>query len=449
MVTGERGSVEVSTIGIGHLVIVAGGKGTRLAGLTGDLPKALVPIGGKPVLQHQLELAARAGLATATVFAGHMAGQIVDFVGDGSRFGLRVEVQVENAPLGNGGGVLAALDRLPEHFMVVYGDVMLGVDLAAMARAHHQRRADFTAFVHPNDHPFDSDLIEVNQDGWVQAIHPYPHPSDRFFANLVNAGLYVVRREALRPLAKRGRPADFTKDILPELVNAGGGVLAYSSSEYIKDMGTPARLARVEKDLAAGRLDLDAATALAPAVFLDRDGTLNRDTGFLASPEGLELLAGVGPALRRLRQGGYRLVVVTNQPVVARGEASTTDVEDIHRRLEWELGRDGAFLDAIYYCPHHPDAGFPGERPELKGPCECRKPAHALVARAAREHRLDLARSWIVGDQTADLELARRAGLRSVLVRTGAAGIDGKYDATPDHTADDLAAAADLILAAV
>jgi histidinol-phosphate phosphatase family protein len=432
---------------INHLVIVAGGKGTRLAGVADDLPKVLVPVAGKPVLQHQLELAAASGITGVTIFAGHLADKITAFVGDGARFGLKAQVLVEDEPLGNAGAVLQALDRLPEQFFVVYGDVMLAVDLPAMAARHLERGADFTTFVHPNDHPADSDLIEAGGDGWVSAIHAYPHPDDRFFANVVNAALYVARREALRPFAGLGK-RDFTKDVMGGLVASGARVLAYPSSEYIKDMGTPARLERVEKDYRSGKLDLGAAARPAPAVFLDRDGTLNVEKDFLASHEGLELIPGAGPALRALRQGGYRLVVLTNQPVIARGEASEADVAAIHRRLEWELGKDGAFLDAIYLCPHHPDGGFAGERAELKGPCDCRKPGTALFEQACRDHRLDPARSWMVGDRTADIELARRAGLKSILVQTGAAGGDGKYDAVPDHIAADVAAAAALILQA-
>ena len=234
---------------------------------------------------------------------------------------------------------------------------------------------------------------------------------------------------------------------MPDLIAGGARLLAYELSDYIKDMGTPDRLARVEQDLAAGRLAGGGAGGL-PAVFLDRDGTLNELAGFLAHHEQLKLLPGAGEALRHLRQAGFRLVVVTNQPVIARGEASEADLAAIHAKLEWELGKDRAFLDGIYHCPHHPDGGFPGERSELKITCECRKPGGAMVDQAARDHGIDLARSWMIGDSTADIEMARRMGLRSVLVRTGEGGRDGKYQAVPDLVADSIAEAAEMIIAA-
>src|SRR5215472_5944502 len=224
---------------LNHLAIVAGGRGARLASVIGDSPKVLVPVGGKPVLQHQLELAAATGIEEVTIFAGHLAEKIHEFVGDGSRFGLKVRILTEKEPMGNAGAVLQSLDLLPEHFFVVYGDLMLAVDLRRIAQFHMDREADLTILVHPNDHPQDSDLVETDADDWVTAIHPYPHPPDQCFDNLVNGALYVVRREALRPWSAFLGKQDFTKNIMSGLVANGGRVLAYRSSEYVKDIGTP------------------------------------------------------------------------------------------------------------------------------------------------------------------------------------------------------------------
>ena len=239
---------------------------------------------------------------------------------------------------------------------------------------------------------------------------------------------------------------DFTKNIMSRLIANGGRVLAYRSSEYVKDIGTPARLQRAEADWQAGQISLQNSGQGQPAVFLDRDGTLCVEKGHLRTLEELELLPGVGATLRALRQAGFRLVVLTNQPVIARGEATERDVAAVHRKLEWELGKEGAYLDAIYVCPHHPDRGFPGERIELKTHCECRKPGTKMVEQACRDLGIDAAHSWMIGDRSGDIEMAGRAGLRSVLVRTGAAGRDGKFSAAPDHVADDLSSAAAVIL---
>jgi D,D-heptose 1,7-bisphosphate phosphatase len=183
-----------------------------------------------------------------------------------------------------------------------------------------------------------------------------------------------------------------------------------------------------------------------PAVFLDRDGTLNVERGYIRRPEDLELIAGVGPALRRLREAGFRLVVVTNQASIARGLATEAEIARVHERLEWALGREGASLDAIYFCPHHPGAASAGERPELKIVCDCRKPAPGLIDRACADFGVDRARSWMVGDHTRDVEVGRRAGLRSLLVRTGHAGADATFAVRPGEIVDDLAAATERII---
>jgi D,D-heptose 1,7-bisphosphate phosphatase len=437
---------------ISHLVITAGGQGLRLASVSGSLPKVLVPIGGKPLLQHQLELAAACGIRKVTILAGYLGNRVLEFVGDGSRFGLSVEVIIEAEPLGSAGSLFLIQDSLSEHFFFMNGDAMLAVDLQAMAKRHMDTQADLTMLVHPNDHPHDSDLIELDQDGRVSKIHRYPHPENAFFRNLVNAGLFVVRRDALRPLTQGPRKKDFTTAVVEGLVAAGARVFGYESSEYIKDMGTPARLNRVEADWHAGLISLDAARRPRPAVFLDRDGTLNVEKGHLRRPEDLELLPGVAEGLRELRQAGFLLAVLTNQPVVARGEATEKDVDAIHRRLEWELGKAGAYLDAIYYCPHHPDRGFAGERIDLKMQCGCRKPATGLFELARQELRIDTARSWMLGDHVIDVEMARRAGLRSILLRNAnsetsrrGATIDARL-ITPDYVVDEFAAAVRMIL---
>ena len=431
---------------IHHMVILAGGVGSRLASLNGNLPKPLVRIGEKPVIQHQLELTAAQGIREVTIFAGHLAEKIIAFVGDGSKFGLKARIIVEKEFLGTAGALLQNLDSLPEHFIVLYGDIMHAVNLRDIARAHFGRGADFTAMAQPTDHPQDSDLLETDGESRITSIHTCPHPADRAFRNLANAALYVVRREALRPWATLGGKQDFIKDIMPELVVRGSRVFAYRSGEYIKDMGTPARLKKVESDWAAGKIGMEKSRRFRAAVFFDRDGTLSVEKGFLRTPEDFELLPGAGPALIALRRAGFRLVVLTNQPVLARGEASEADIAAIHCRLEWDLGKEGAYLDGIYVCPHHPDPGFPGERSELKISCDCRKPAIGLFERACRDLRIDPAGSWMIGDQTRDIEMARRAGLRSILVQTGEAGRDGRYKTAPDYIVGDIAAAAGVIL---
>jgi D,D-heptose 1,7-bisphosphate phosphatase len=197
----------------------------------------------------------------------------------------------------------------------------------------------------------------------------------------------------------------------------------------------------MKSDQAAG--SVSSRQEVRPAVFIDRDGTLNVERGYLSRPEDIELIPGVGEALRKLSGAGFLLIVITNQSIIARGLASEAQIEDVNRRLASEIGKFGVRLDAIYLCPHHPNSARP--RPDFAVGCDCRKPQIGLVQRACRDFAIDLSRSWMVGDHTRDIEMASRAGLRSVLVRTGYAGRDAEWNSTPDHLVDDLSAAALLI----
>lgn len=169
-------------------------------------------------------------------------------------------------------------------------------------------------------------------------------------------------------------------------------------------------------------------------VFLDRDGTINKDTGYIKTPDELELLPGVVEGVARLNRAGARVVVVTNQSGIARGYLTGNALEAIHRKMLALFQAGGAWLDAIYYCPHHPDDG-----------CRCRKPGTGMVERAVQDLGLDLAASYVVGDQTRDLELARRVGARSVLMRHE--DTERPHDPAADHVAAGWSEAVDWILA--
>ena len=406
-----------------QLVIVAGGKGTRLKGkIASHLPKPMVDIGGMPLLEHQIVLAQKHGIGEILILTGHGGEHIENYFGDGSPWGTRIRYQREDRPRGTAGAVLDCLHQLEDTFFVMYGDTMLNVDLSRMAAAHTPAVAA-TLFVHPNDHPHDSDLVEMDETGRITAFHPYPHPAGAYFANRVNAALYLLNRNFLSGARERFAQSksliDFAKDLFPALIRDGAPLQGYLSREYIKDAGTPARLDRVRHDYLSGRIAKASFETPAPAVFLDRDGTLNVENGWLNHPDQITLLPGAAEAVRAINQSGYLAVIVTNQPVVARGECTEHQLHRIHDKLEWLLGKAHAYVDAIYYCPHHPHAGYPGERPDLKITCTCRKPETGLLQRAAQDLNIDLSRSWMIGDRASDIQAAAAFGIRSALVRTG------------------------------
>jgi histidinol-phosphate phosphatase family protein len=450
-----------------QLIILAGGAGTRLRARLGDLPKPMIPVAGKPLLEHQVELAKKFGFTDLIFFVHYRADLIEQYFGDGKKFGVQIRYILEKEPLGTAGAVLAGFEYLAERFIVFYGDTMVNVDLNRIWNAHEKAGAAATLLLHPNDHPLDSDLVEVNSELFVTAFHNRPHPPNVWRQNLVNAGLYVLEKSALQKCAgssgrqsapsacgenqSRLTPAativDFGKDVFPAMVLAGEKLLGYNSPEFIKDIGTPERYDRISVQFAADIVQRSSLATPQRAVFLDRDGTLNVDKDCLRSVDELELLPGVAGAIHELNLHGWRTVVVTNQPVIAKGFCDEAELKKIHNKLETLLGREHAFLDRIYFCPHHPEKGFPGERPELKIECNCRKPKIGMIKKAVADLNIDLSQSWLIGDTTTDVQTAKNAGLKSILLQTGYGGKDGKHAARPDFVADNLLDAVRLLLA--
>ena len=432
---------------ISQAVILAGGKGTRLSSRLNGKPKPLVDLCGKPLLQHQIELLVNQNFRSIVILTSYGGNQIKEFCDANSNWGINITCVSDDVPLGTAGSVLAALSWLEDNFMVLYGDTMFDINLDRFKSAHFNKCADATIFLHPNDHPFDSDIVEVDNEEWVADFHPYPHKqSRRSLPNLVNAALYCVRKSALLPFAKKIIFSDFGKDLFPEMLRAGYKLAAYKSPEYIKDCGTPERLDSVSSDYLAGKIHASNLKFKQDAIFLDRDGTINHDIDYICTPSQLELLPDVSVAIKNINKSLYKALIITNQPVIARGECTLQGLQQVHNKLESLLAVKHAYLDGIYFCPHHPDKGFRGEILSLKVNCTCRKPNIGLITNAISDFNINVDRSWMVGDTTTDIFTAKNAGLKSVLVETGKGGLDYKYMVSPDYTFPTLKEAIDFIL---
>ena len=429
-----------------NVAILAGGMGSRLKSRIGHEPKPMTIINRKPLLEHQIELCLEYGYNKIALLVHYQSQIIKDYFGDGSKFGVELSYIVEREARGTAGALLDALYVMDERFLVLYGDTYADINLRAFWDFDRQRESAGTILIHPNDHPHDSDLIEVDNRGALIAVHSYPHSEGVDCPNLVNAALYILDKKSLLDFIPHDHKTDLAKNTFPALLAAGKKLYSYKTAEYIKDMGTPERLDKVERDINEGLPENLSGRNARVAVFLDRDGTLNLEVNYLNTPDRLVLLDGAADAVRRINSAGMLAIGVTNQPVMARGELTPEGLKNIHMRLDRLLGERGAYLDNIYVCPHHPDKGFPGEISELKMECLCRKPKTGLFDLAVQEFNISRRDSWMVGDTTSDILAGRRAGLRTILVRTGYSGRDFKYDIDSDFVAHDLAGAVDWIL---
>jgi len=421
-------------------VIMAGGKGTRIASITQDeIPKPMLTVGGKPILEHQIECLKKSSVDEIIIITGHLGEKIKEYFEDGNKFGIAIKYIEEdpNKPLGTAGSLYYLKDEIQDDFVLIFGDVFLSVDFNKMIEFHKKNRSDATLLTHPNSHPFDSDLITTDSKDRVLAFDSKNNTRNYDYKNIVNSGVYAFSPRIFGYI-EEPKKIGLEHGVIAKMLDSGDRVYSYKSTEYVKDMGTPERYESVNNDYANGICTRRNLENKQKAIFLDRDGTINKYVGFLSDKDQMELIPGSAEAIKLINASEYLCIVVTNQPVIARGEVTYDGLDDIHKRLETLLGNAGAYIDDLYYCPHHPDKGFEGEVPELKIDCDCRKPKIGMLLKAAQEHNIDLAQSIMIGDSTLDIKMSENAGMQSILVTTGQKGEDGKYEVSPDLIAADL-----------
>lgn len=413
-------------------VIMAGGKGTRLSDLTkNEIPKPMVRLQGRPILEYQIEVLKENGIEEIYLIIGYLGEVIEKYFGDGSRWKVNVQYIREEEPLGTAGALYYLKKYIRGDFLFVFGDLIFDISVQRFLEFHKQKGALCSLFVHPNTHPYDSDVILTDETERVIGFLSKKEERQTDYHNLVNAGIYIMSPEICNQLMEL-KKMDLEKDVLFPMISDGKNIYAYRSAEYVKDVGTPERLRMAERDLEEEIVKKKNLNRKQRCIFLDRDGTINKYAGLLSRPEQLELETGVVKALKKLNQSEYLTIIVTNQPVVARGMCSIEELDEIHRKLETMLGREGVYVDKIVYCPHHPDSGYEGENRQYKVVCDCRKPKTGMIEQCVREYHIDLSKSWMIGDTTTDIKCGKNAGMKTVLVRTGIAGTDGKYDVKAD-----------------
>lgn len=411
---------------------MAGGRGTRIASVANDVPKPMINICGKPILEHQIDNLKACGLTDIILVIGYLGEKIKDYFGDGSRFGVCIEYFIEDHPLGTA-GALFKMPQLTEDFLLLCGDVIIDVDFNRFIAFHKEKKAWASLVAHPNGHPYDSSLLvtEIEAPKMAGGMPVDTHQvicwmakeDERlYYKNRVNAGIELISPELLKETMKNFVPRhpetpdkiDLDRDVLKTNIGSGR-IYAYDTPEYVKDMGTPDRFFEAENDIKTGKVHAHNLKNRQKAIFLDRDGTINKMVGFITKPEQFELLPGVAKAIKAINKSGYLAIVITNQPVIARGDCTFEQLQTIHNKMETELGKEGAFVDAIYVCPHHTDKGFSGERPEYKCDCDCRKPKPGLLLQAAKDFNIDLSQSYMIGDSDGDVKAGENVGVKEAI----------------------------------
>lgn len=416
------------------IIIMAGGRGIRISELYPDIPKPMISIDGTPVLEREILSLANQGFTDIILTISHMGDKIVKYFGDGRRFGVSIQYYKEETPFGNAGALFKLRDQLTEPFLLLNADAVFDVNFNRMVEFHKEQGGLVTLFTHPNSHPYDSGLLIANKDLSVEAWLTKEDERPEYYKNRVNAGLHVID-PALLDMVKidadkigtvdknTGKviKVDLDRQLLKPLAGTSK-MFCYDSPEYVKDMGTPERFYSVVEDFKAGRIQAKNLSNKQKAIFLDRDGTINVYKGFLRDIQDFELIPGITDSIKKINASGYLAIVTTNQPVIARGEVTYDQIDEIHNKLETLLGMQGAYIDGLYYCPHHPHKGYEGEIPELKFDCDCRKPKSGMLLKAAEDFNINLCKSFMVGDSKDDVKAGIAAGCKAVLINGEGSG---------------------------
>ena len=390
-------------------VILAGGRGTRSADPT--VAKLAQTIGDHSLMGWHLRLLENSAITEVLVVAGHLGEQVQELCDAITHDHLSVRVVHEEVQEGTVTALRLAAERTDANeFLVILGDILMSFRVDAFLDDWRASGKDVAVIVHPSGHPEDSDAAFESHDGTVLVI-PKSELRDHI-PNMSSTGLFAITRAGLGTYREL---RDFGSSVLPTAA-ASNDLFTYVSSHYFKDTGTPERLAAARGDYARTAFERRGTITERPAVFLDRDGVINPAHPEVYGPADYNLLPGVSEAIREANRHGIPVIVVTNQPGIAKGFMSFDTHQAIRARMDHLLGKSGAFVDDYLFCPHHPERGFDGELAELKIICECRKPGIGMATSAARLHHLDLTRSAMVGDTHFDEGLAKAAGMRFIHV---------------------------------
>lgn len=387
---------------IDQCVILVGGLGTRLGAIAQTTPKPLLKVGDAPFVEVLIAEARRRAFRNFVLLAGHKSEMVEAFSIEREiekRFDCRVEISIEPAPFGTGGALAHALPLLADEFLLLNGDTWFDFNWRDLIASGRRDGAESAVSLRRIERPDRYESIALNGSRVVQIS-----PRGSVLASAaINGGVYYMTRRALAGLAI---PSSIEADLLPALLHKST-LTGYEYPGFFIDIGVPETFAAAQTLVPAARRR--------PAVFLDRDGVLNVDHGYVHTPGQVEWVPGALECVKRLNDAGYFVFVVTNQAGVAKGFYDESAICVLHRWMEEQLADAGASIDDWRYCPFHPD----GSAVPYRSAHDWRKPNPGMIEDLLRCWPVERKGSFLIGDKESDVRAAEAAGLPGYLFEGG------------------------------
>lgn len=396
------------------VVIIGGGLGTRLKKVQSE-PKLLTKFGKYSNFDLILRNLKKTRININNIHI--LCGRDKDLISKNYKKKKKLNFYEEKKLLGTA-GCLSELKQknFTDNILIIFGDLLFKIDFQKYFSYHLKNNSDLTVLSHPSDHLFDSDIIDVDKDNKIKKIFLKPHKKKLLTNNLTMAGIFILKKSLLSVIPKK-KKLDFSKFFLKKIIKLNKKVFSYYSREYCKDFGTPKRLKKIRSHYRKLYLNYYSFRNKIPAIFLDRDGVLNKDLGPNKYSNPLDLLDNSLKALKKLRNSKYLIVLVSNQSSVAKGFLTLDQLNYSFKIYQSFLAKQNFYFDMIYYCPHHPERGFKGENLKYKINCKCRKPKPGMLLKAKKDLNIDLKNSYFVGDNITDFKAADKVKVKSILVK--------------------------------
>ena len=394
------------------IAILIGGEGSRIKKISKTVPKPFLKIGNKSIIDHQLKFLSK--IKKKIFLLSNKKYSRFHHQLKQKYKNIKFKIIEENMRLGTGGSLRSLIKYKNENYLIIFGDLIFNINFKKFYKFHKKNKSDLTLLVHPNDHPYDSDLLEINEKNRLTKFHKKPHKKNNI-GNLSLSGILILNRKVLKHI-KPNKFQDLSKNILPKLLKKKCKIFAYNTREYVKDVGTPKRIRLVKKQIQTKKFTNGNIDKKLPAIFLDRDGVINKEYHNFKYQDPMNINKGAVSAVKKINNKGYLSVIITNQSAVAKGFITLDKLKNDHKKLEYYFGTKGAYFDRIYFCPYHPEKGFEGENKKYKKKSTWRKPDNGMLLQAIKDLNIDIKKSYMIGDQSVDYYAAKKTGIKCLLV---------------------------------